>query len=153
MIGVLKTILGSGDVIKKGMDLIDSMHTSDEESIKATTKAKTDLLSAYAPFKLAQRILAIMFAAVFLLCFLAAFIAVLVAWYNGTLVQAMANGEVQLVLVQAMVSLMGSFKLQWIMGTIVLFYFGGGAFEGFQQKRIEKEVARQERKKLEKGGR
>jgi hypothetical protein len=29
--GVLSTIFGSGDVISKGMDLIDSFHTSDVE--------------------------------------------------------------------------------------------------------------------------
>ena len=31
--GILSTILGSGDVIGKGLDLIDSMHTSKAEEI------------------------------------------------------------------------------------------------------------------------
>ena len=39
MIGILGKILGSGDVIKKGMDLIDDMHTSSEEEIAAKSKA------------------------------------------------------------------------------------------------------------------
>ena len=56
---ILSTILGSGDVISKGLGLIDSMHTSDTEMIEAKTKAKTDLLSAYSPFKVAQRYLAL----------------------------------------------------------------------------------------------
>jgi hypothetical protein len=34
--GILSTILGSGDVIGKGLDLIDSMHTSETEAIEAT---------------------------------------------------------------------------------------------------------------------
>ena len=46
--GVLSTIFGSGDVISKGMDLIDSFHTSDVEMIEAKTKAKTDLMTACA---------------------------------------------------------------------------------------------------------
>ena len=53
MFGTLSKILGSGDVIKKGLDLIDDMHTSTEEEIVAKTKSKVDLLSAYAPFKVA----------------------------------------------------------------------------------------------------
>ena len=36
--GILSTILGSGDVISKGLGLIDSMHTSDTEMIEAKTK-------------------------------------------------------------------------------------------------------------------
>ena len=61
MFGILTKILGSGDVIKKGLDLIDDIHTSKEEEINAKNKAKIDLLSAYAPFKVAQRYLALMF--------------------------------------------------------------------------------------------
>ena len=33
----------------KGMELIDDMHTSTEEEIAAKSKAKQDLLTAYAP--------------------------------------------------------------------------------------------------------
>ena len=56
--GILATILGSSGVVEKGMELIDKMHTSTEEEIAAKAKAKTDLLQAYAPFKIAQRYLA-----------------------------------------------------------------------------------------------
>ena len=31
MLGIVAKLLGSGDVISKGLDLIDSMHTSTEE--------------------------------------------------------------------------------------------------------------------------
>ena len=37
ILSALGKILGSETVIKKGMDLIDDMHTSDEEQIKAAT--------------------------------------------------------------------------------------------------------------------
>ena len=69
MLGILKTILGSGDVISKGMDLLDDMHTSKEEEIEAKNKAKVNLLGAYAPFKIAQRFLAMVFSTTFLLAF------------------------------------------------------------------------------------
>ena len=39
---ILGKILGSGDVVEKGMALIDSMHTSTEEEIAAKSKAKID---------------------------------------------------------------------------------------------------------------
>ena len=33
--GILSSILGNGDVLKKGMQLIDDMHTSDVEMVEA----------------------------------------------------------------------------------------------------------------------
>ena len=67
--GILSKILGAGDVIKEGFQLIDDLHTSEEEELAARAKAKTDLLQAYAPFKIAQRYLALMFGATFLFSF------------------------------------------------------------------------------------
>lgn len=66
MFGILGKIFGSDKVIESGINLIDSLHTSTEEEVAAKAKAKTDLLNAYAPFKLAQRYLALMFTAMFL---------------------------------------------------------------------------------------
>ena len=119
--GVLSTILGSGDVISKGLNLIDDMHTSKEEEIVAKTKAKTDLLASYAPFKVAQRYLALIFG----LTFVASYVMVLALFF---LEKAVAQ-------VQEIIS---AFKIDWIMLTIVGFYFGGGAFEGILDKRKEK---------------
>lgn len=113
MIGILSTIFGSGEVIKRGMDLIDSMHTSDVEEIEAKTKAKTDLLTAYHPFKVAQRWLAVMFTVNFIVVFWV----VVGLWASDKDV-----GGFNEILV--------AFKIGWIMLTIVGFYFGGGAFEG-----------------------
>ena len=53
--GILATILGGSKVIEAGFDLIDKMHTSKEEEIEAKAKAKMDLLTEYAPFKVAER--------------------------------------------------------------------------------------------------
>ena len=119
--GVLSTILGSGDVISKGLNLIDDMHTSKEEEIVAKTKAKTDLLASYAPFKVAQRYLALIFG----LTFVASYVMVLALFFL----------EKDVAQVQEIFS---AFKIDWIMLTIVGFYFGGGAFEGILDKRKEK---------------
>ena len=84
--GVLSTILGSGDVISKGLNLIDDMHTSKEEEIVAKTKAKTDLLASYAPFKVAQRYLALIFGLTFVASYvmvLALFMLTIVGFYFG----------------------------------------------------------------------
>jgi len=117
VMGILSQILGSGDVISKGLGLIDSMHTSETEAIEAKTKAKTDLLSSYAPFKLAQRYLALIFG----FTFVASYILVLSLFFLGRDITA----------VQEIIS---AFKVDWIMLTIVGFYFGGGAFEGVMNK-------------------
>lgn len=114
MLGIIKSILGSGDVIGKGLQLIDDMHTSEEEEIAAKAKAKTDLLTAYAPFKIAQRFLALMFGATFILSFTLVLTMTLGGWGN--------TDDVRVVL--------SEFYIGEIMGAIVLFYFGGGAFEG-----------------------
>lgn len=118
--GVLSTILGSGDVISKGIGLIDSMHTSTEEEIVAKTKAKTDLLASYAPFRLAQRYLALIFG----FTFVASYIMVLALFFLEKDI-----AEVQVIIT--------TFKIDWIMLTIVGFYFGGGAFEGILSKKNE----------------
>lgn len=114
MIAILGKILGSGDVIKKGMDLLDDMHTSDEEAIAAKSKAKVDLLNSYAPFKVAQRYLALMFGGTYL--------SVFIIVMGMTL---MGQGDIQ-----SVKSIMGEFYIGEIMFAIIAFYFGGGAFEG-----------------------
>ena len=116
--GILSKIFGSGEVIAKGLELIDSFHTSETEAIEAKTKAKTELLTAYAPFKLAQRYLALMFT----FTFLASFLGVL----TGSL---MGYADVDIIR-----QVLSEFYIGEIMLSIVLFYFGGGAFEGIINK-------------------
>ena len=118
MFQVIKTILGSGDVIKKGMDLIDDMHTSTEEEIAAKTKSKIDLMNAYAPFKLAQRYIALMFTGVFLFMF--------VVVIGMTLA---GKGDID-----AIKAVIGDFWIGEIMLMIVGFYFGGGLAESVRKK-------------------
>ena len=118
--GILSKMLGSGDVISKGLDLIDSMHTSETEAIEAKTKAKTELLSSYAPFRVAQRYLALIFG----FTFVGSYLMVLTLFFL----------DKDITQVQELIT---AFKIDWIMLTIVGFYFGGGAFEGVMNKKAE----------------
>lgn len=121
MLGIVAKLLGSGDVISKGLDLIDSMHTSTEEEIHAKNKAKTDLLAAYAPFKLAQRYLALMFSLVFVFIML-----------NGVL--GALYGIIDMENVNEAKKFANEMWLGEIMLAIVGFYFGGGLFESAKKK-------------------
>jgi hypothetical protein len=111
---IIGKILGSGDIIKSGIDLIDDMHTSKEEEIEAKTKAKIDLINAYAPFKVAQRYLALMFTFTFLSCFVMVLVMTLLGQANIDQVRQVIT----------------EFYIGEIMLVIVGFYFSGGMIEG-----------------------
>lgn len=120
--GILSTLFGTGDVISKGIDLIDSMHTSTEEEIAAKSKARTDLLTAYAPFKIAQRVIAFSFTAVFIFIMVNGVVGSLYGWVDIEAVEKAKDFANQMWLGE-------------IMLTIIAFYFGGGAFEGVMEKK------------------
>ena len=126
--GILSNIFGTGEVVKKGLELIDEAWTSDEEKaeneakiIEAKTNAKTTLLNAYAPFKLAQRYLALMFSSVFLFIMM-----------NGVL--GALYGWVDMNAVQEAIRFANEMWLGEIMLTIIGFYFGGGLVESYKNK-------------------
>lgn len=112
---LLGKIFGAGSIVKDGLQLIDNMHTSTQEEMQEKAKAKVALLTAYAPFKLAQRVIAFAFTAVYLSSFLF-FMSVTVV-KNGLDLTAMR-------------AIIAEFKIGEIMLLITLFYFGGGAAEG-----------------------
>lgn len=122
-LGVLGTILGNGNVIEKGMELIDDAFESDEEKRESRTKAKIDLMKAYAPFKVAQRWIAIMFTVNFIGSF----------WFAVGLWAFGSAGDLD-----AFLKIMGVFNISWIMGAIVLFYFGGGLSESIGRSFVTK---------------
>ena len=129
MIGILSNIFGTGEVVKKGLDLIDEAWTSDEEKadnqakiIEAKTNAKATLLNAYAPFKLAQRYLAMMFTFVFLFIMM-----------NGVL--GALYGWVDMVAVNEAKKFANEMYLGEIVLTIVIFYFGSGMIESVRKKK------------------
>ena len=119
MIPVLMKLFGSKDVIQQGIKLIDDIHTSTEEEVVAKSKAKTDLLAAYAPYKLAQRYLALMFTVTFLVCF------------SITMGMTLAGkGDTE-----AVKSVLNEFWIGEIMLVIVGFYFGGGLAASIKEKK------------------
>ena len=122
MFELLGRIFGSGEVIKAGLDLIDDLHTSTEEEIAAKTKAKVELLSAYAPFKLAQRYLAVMFTVVFLFVMINGIVGALYGWIDLNAVEEAKRFANDMWLGEIMLAIVG-------------FYFGGGAFEGVMNAR------------------
>ena len=122
MLGVIGKILGSGDVIKKGLDLIDDMHTSTEEEIAAKSKARIDLMNAYAPFKIAQRYLALMFGFTFLLTYALVLTMTIIG-----------QGDPD-----AVTKVMDQFSINYAMLIILGFYFGGGLAESVGSARKKK---------------
>ena len=119
MLNIIGKIMGSESVITQGIKLIDDMHTSDEEAIAARSKARTELMASYAPFKIAQRFLALMFG----FTFLASYIIVLTMTILG-------KGDPN-----AVTQVMEQFSINYAMMIILGFYFGAGALESFQNKK------------------
>jgi len=109
MLGILGKIFGSEKVIDSGMKAIDALVFTDEEK----SKAKLTLLKAYEPFKLAQRYLSLIFAALFSASFLVALtLELLGKSYDGV------------------IAVVEAFGLGQIMLAIVGFYFLGGVVSG-----------------------
>lgn len=128
MLGLIGKLFGSDKVMSKGLELLDDVWTSDSEHAEdqrlmaeTKAKAKTDLLSAYAPFKLTQRWLAFGFAFVFL------FIMV-----NGVL--GAMYGIVDLDAVDQAKKFANDMWLGEIMLAIMSFYFGGGLVESIKSR-------------------
>ena len=126
--GIFSEIFGTGTVIEKGLELIDDAWTSDEEqaeidaqAIERKAQSKIELLKAYAPFKLTQRVIAFAFTGVFL------FIMV-----NGVL--GSLYGWIDLEKVQNAMEFANKMWLGEIMIAIVTFYFGGGFAESIKRK-------------------
>ena len=112
MFGILGKLFGSDKVIDGAMRGIDALVYTDEEKANmelSKAKVKIDLLGAYAPFKIAQRYLAVMFSAAFIfLLLVSTALAILKMPYQPILDVAEA------------------FSLGYIVLAIVTFYFGGG---------------------------
>ena len=113
--GIFGTIFGSGSVVEKGLDLIDDCITTDTEK----EQSKIDLLKAYQPYKISQRLIAMMITATFL----GVFVMLLLASF-------FVDVSVQLALIESYMSSDFTHPLEIIM----VFYFGGGAVEGALDK-------------------
>jgi len=116
---IIGTIFGAPEVIKKGLDLIDSMHTSKTEEIAAKVAGKVALLQAYAPFKVAQRVIAF--------TFMANFVA---AFWMAIYMKLTGTGDLT-----GFREILSEFWIGEIMMTIVVFYFGGGYIESHNRSK------------------
>ena len=100
------------------IDTGDMLVFTDEEK----AKMKLDLLKHYEPFKLAQRLLSLIFAINFIIAFWVG--VALFIWFPN-----LASGYIGLV---------KAYQLGWIMLAIVSFYFTGGVINTFKGKQNEK---------------
>ena len=112
---IFSTIFGSGSVVETGLNLIDDCITTDAEK----EQSKVDLLKAYQPYKISQRLIALMITATFL----GVFVVLLLASF-------FVNVSEQLTLIESYMSSDFTHPLE----IIIMFYFGGGAVEGALDK-------------------
>jgi hypothetical protein len=114
--GILGKIFGSDKVIDAGISAIDAMVYTDEEKANmelSKSKMKIEILKAYEPFKLAQRVLAFGITGLVIVLVLVS----LGVMYNG--------GNVSDVYAVA-----DHFNIGLAFISIIVFYFGSGATEG-----------------------
>ena len=105
--GILSSIFGSDSVIDAGINGIDALVFTDEE--KSTAKMK--FLKLYEPYKLAQRLLALILA-----------IPYAVAWMITFIASFFIDVTVQIAILKG--------DMFYIVITILSFYFTTGAGEG-----------------------
>lgn len=147
----VKSLFSVGDGVSKVLDAsvdgLDAIVLTDEEEIQyniAMSKVKIEMLKAYHPFKIAQRLLALIFATLFSLAFISGLIITLINiylyWDFHTSVefikneagQLVATKELTLLPVEFIVDFSAKMGLSGIVMIIVAFYFGGGTIESFK---------------------
>ena len=117
--GIFSKLLGSEKVIDAAYNGVDKAFYTEEERAddrKLISKVKIELLNAYAPFKVAQRGLSILFGVPYVL-----------GW-SATFVMSFFNEDVS-----KQVSLLNG-DIGGIVWTIIGFYFFGGAAESIGRK-------------------
>ena len=126
--GIFGRLFGTDTIVKKGMELLDDAFYTDaekaedkKEATKERTRAKVELLTAYAPFKLAQRYIAFAFTGVYIFIML-----------NGVLGSLYEVVDMQNV--EQAKRFANEMYLGEIMLAIISFYFGGGLVSSFTNK-------------------
>lgn len=116
---VIKRILGSTKVIDSAVKGIDNIFFTNEEKAESFK----GILRAYEPFKIAQRLIALMVIGTYLIVFLiSVVIMILSTWFD---VEEIGKE----------ISQYNSDTLGLSVSIIVGFYFAGGAIEGIIKKR------------------
>ena len=142
--GWWSTLFSAGDTATKITDAVintgDKLFYTDEEKADDRKKMREffpTLLNAYAPFKIAQRILAIWFSFLFGMSFI---IALGATCFNIYLAYDYKGDITQLpkVDLQPLFNIIATFNIDMIMLAIVSFYFAGGAIESFTRTKSTK---------------
>lgn len=120
--GFFGRLFGGETFVNKSLEMIDEAIFTDQEKsasdieiYKMSVKAKTDILKAYEPFKLAQRLLVFMLVAVVLMLFISAIVFVSINQPNKII-------DIK--------NLFIAMDLDTVLMLVFGFYFAGGALEG-----------------------
>ena len=136
------TLFNSSKTVEKATDAIistgDKLFYTEEEKAEDRQRQREffpTLLNAYAPFKIAQRILAIWFSFLFGLAFIIGLgitVFNMITVYNLSKVGKIAS-EITIVELTPLYNLVEVFDIGIIMLAIVSFYFAGGTIESFRK--------------------
>jgi len=138
-----KTLTNSSDTVGKVTDAVintgDKLFYTDEEKAEMRieySKQLPNLLKAYEPFKIAQRVLSFWFAFLFGTAFLFGLGMVLTNIYIkfSSMKEGVPLDKIVYLDVSQLYGLVNSFSLGYIMLTIVAFYYGGGFIESTRRK-------------------
>ena len=112
---IWQTIFGKGNVIDKGVDLVDKSFYTDQEK----AEMKKELLKAYQPFKLIQRVLATTVALAFVaVVFIEISLVIMGLWFKEATEVAMQVNSLEVV------SMLG-----WSFMAVISLYFTGGVMD------------------------
>lgn len=131
-------LFSAGDTVEKTTDAListgDKLFYTDEEKADMklqTTKLHIELLQAYHPFKVTQRILAFWYSLLFGIAFI---VGMIMAIANVVIkYKAPIDAKPKLLDLQPLIDIVGAFGLFGITITIVSFYFAGGTFESLKR--------------------
>ena len=143
---IWSTLFSGSDTANKVTDaIIDTgdalFHTSEEkaEDRRKQREFFPTLLSAFEPFKIAQRVLAIWFSGLFGLAFI---MGLLVYVFNSiaTYKQSVANVtreiplEIVTIPIEPLLDLIVAFNIGTIVALVVAWYFSGGVIDSFKRR-------------------
>jgi len=142
--GFFSSLFSSESIIEKGTDAIinvgDKLIYTQEEKADMNLKLREfhlEILKASAPFKVAQRYLAIWFSLLFGFAFLIGLVATvfnMISTYNQVLAGATQDKLVSIP-IEPLFNLVIAFNLGTIVAIIIAWYFSGGVIDSFSRKK------------------
>lgn len=111
---IFSKIFGTNSAVKQGLDLVDNAFYTDQEK----AENKKDMLKAYEPFKITQRLLALIWT-LFSILLLSLATALHIMNFDDD--------------AEFILDLMASYQIHYIALIILGFYFGGGFLNGIKK--------------------